>query len=440
MGTRISYIWAVTGLFLFIAEAQALEVGLTYKRHSEENPIFLPHSRGQVQKTTECPEGDWKLPKLASKQPVYGIVEIGASRRLLVLDRSTTDQQFYDKVYLDSDGDRNLIEEKAVIGKVTVYDDSFMDYRMTAFPAIDCEVLVDGKQMPYSLAPSVSFHGDYTEKLTEDQFNQQLSVGYSVNCTYTGEFDLDGKTYRVCLSDNNGNGRFTEPFGLHEPGESEPYYSHGDQFYLTARENFDYLDGVSFPNRISVGGQVFDMSADIARKKLKLTPVKVQLAPLKLSMSVTRMTLFKADDKTGLFIHAPEREVQIPVGEYRLLDYIALKKDAEGDVWRVSARGTPVTSKISLSPEAGAKFAFGEPFSPHVRPGEWRTDGEGDGLRLSFVVTGQANEQVSDLLRIEGDKSRIPRSERVKARPKEAAYKITDAADRVVSSGKFEYG
>ena len=78
--------------------AFALDVPLTYVRHSDEKDSFRPFSFAQVQPTIERPAGDWNLPELKSKTPLYAFAELGDKECLLILDRQNADDFFFNRL------------------------------------------------------------------------------------------------------------------------------------------------------------------------------------------------------------------------------------------------------------------------------------------------------------------------------------------------------
>ena len=59
---------------------------------------------------------------------------------------------------------------------------------------------------------------------------------------------------------------------------------------------------------------------------------------------------------------------------------------------------------------------------------------------MALKTVGQGNEYVTTVMRVQGDKSKLPISSRSANMPKEAAYKIVKEGGEVVASGQFEYG
>lgn len=170
-----------------------------------------------------------------------------------------------------------------------------------------------------------------------------------------------------------------------------------------------------------------------------LEPVKGGLSPLKLPMRPEHLSLASEDGRHCLNIYQPSGDViHIPAGRYRLLNYLLLRRDEQGDLWRLAASGTFNSPVFEVVKGAGAVLTAGEPYLPYVdfQPGEIK---QLNGYFI-FRVSGQGKEIMTGLSRIEGNATRIPLSAIDKQEPREPSYTIIKPDGEIVAKGSFEYG
>jgi hypothetical protein len=144
-------------------------------------------------------------------------------------------------------------------------------------------------------------------------------------------------------------------------------------------------------------------------------------------------------------MYRPDKEIKVPKGKYRLLKYTALRKDEQGDMWRLSAGATTESPVITVGGKGRSVLIFGEPYTPVVDVTELGGRSLLKELRrvfLYFNVEGKGKEFLTDLSHISGTQTRIPLSEKKGRghRPKEPTYKITKAGGEEVARGSFKYG
>jgi hypothetical protein len=131
--------------------------------------------------------------------------------------------------------------------------------------------------------------------------------------------------------------------------------------------------------------------------------------------------------------------VRVPAGKYRLLSYQILRRDGQGDLWRLTASGTGGSPLIEVVKGSGASPVFGEPFTPLIEV-QTRTYGPPGSSSFSFSMFGRGGEIMSGLSHLEGTATRIPLSKTRKGFPREPAYTIVKPDGEIVAKGSFEYG
>jgi hypothetical protein len=185
-----------------------------------------------------------------------------------------------------------------------------------------------------------------------------------------------------------------------------------------------------------------------SKEKMTLTAVTQNLTPLKLSMQPEHITLYTEGGEHFLMTFQPDKIIEIPKDKYRIFNYKLLKKDAQGDLWSLSARATTESPWIFLDGGRDSVLKFGEPYVVSAEVPERRrktillSPVTPDSIYLSFVIRGQNNEDILDLSHIKGTNTKIPLSKKegLTRHPKEPTYKILLADGRIATQGSFEYG
>jgi len=441
-------LWMTTAAF-------ALDVPLKYVRHPDEGGLFRPFSFAQAQVTTERPAGDWNLPELKSKTPLYTFAEFGDEELLLVLDRQNADDFFYNRLYFDSNGNNDLTDDPVI---ECTFDGEEGEYCHASFPSVDITIELEGRSLPYSFRTRVSYtyFGDYgrpDKELKKEHIDENLILVFRSNCFYVGRFELDGRGYSVALGDSNVNGRFNDRF----PAKGRPLeelvtaharsavFSGNDHFYLAVDRLPEFGDAQVCGDLLLVSGSVFEFSISTAESKLTITPTDEKLFPMKLPMATKRITLYTKDGVHCVMMYRPGTRIALPAGDYRLLDYAVTRKDRHGDEWLLEAVASNDSPPVTVDAGTRSSLRFGEPYVPVVEvPQEIRQalrDGDVTDVPLLFSITGAGKEIVTDLARISGDRTRIPLSKmnRFRNRPKEPAYKVIQPDGQIVAQGSFEY-
>ncbi len=143
----------------------AVDVPLKYERCGDDGGSgWQPRVYVLLEKSVKLPAGDWKLPELKSSLPVYACADIGGKKRLLVLDKRDAKDPFYNRLYLDANGNNDLRDDP-VIETPRLPEDAgdVVQYRYAPFPAVDITIDHGAYKTPYSMRLSVVFGGKLPE-------------------------------------------------------------------------------------------------------------------------------------------------------------------------------------------------------------------------------------------------------------------------------------
>ena len=352
-----------------------IEVPLTYQPFPEEITEGFYPLMGYAHQTvlTTPPDGNWKLPEPVSK-PFYCLITLGDMKRLAVLDRQSATDAFLNRIYFDKNGNSDLTDDPPVDGSLNVNPDG--EFCHVQFPCVDISVDVNGKPLPYRFRPSLmTFSAKrFSEalqrpELGSDEIRDLVQLSVSIPCAYVGSFATDKQTYHVALGDRNGNTRFDDRIAqlrLHPSKDPEPVYYQGDALIVSPSEDFKDSDSFTLGNLLLLEDEIYEVSVDIAGGRMTLTPATAKLMPLKLAAECDSMSIVSTDASQCVMMLRPGGKVKVPQGEYRLVAYQALKKDAQGDLWRLRARAGRDSAVASVGGDGKHSLVLGEPYTPTV--------------------------------------------------------------------------
>lgn len=449
MKPRFSWLLAAALVLGPGVTAQVLEVPLALHLRPERPRGFFPLGVAQPEKSLEAPAGEWKLPELKSEVPVYFQHRMGDQKLLFILDRKTKSSPFYDLLYFDANGNRDLTDDPVIAGdsrsRGRPGQEKARHYYLQ-FP-IETIIRVDGRPAPYPFHVNVSYSsvrrirdasgkGWTLKNLTHStaEVAKFLNLNLMNHGAYRGEFSLGDKVYHVILHDNNADGRFGDRRCLPAPGSRRRVRN--DLLFLADKKEFTYQDGVEIGNLLHLAGRLFEIEFCGPERKLILIPRTEGLARCELAMDTERLILASEDGTNLVMAMYPGKGIDLPPGRYRLVSYNASRKDDGGNVWNlkaVAAKDGPVAQVASGD---AAALRFGEPFLATVDVN--RLAGEKASLRLK--VLGAGGETLRDLRCLTHNKSGIERSAKKKYMPKEPGYRIVAKVGAAAVQGSFEYG
>ena len=443
---------------------QAIELPLKYERYpeyrSDESLEFWPYGASYVEFEENIPEGEWKLPKHNSKFPLYGWIEIGDQKRLIILDKRNPKAKFYDRIYFDVNANSDLTDDKVI---EALKDDIGEGPRFYLyFPRMDIPTLVDGVSLPYYFFIDVNYNG-YEERGTSSWWGtitgffkrkpkqekpldlERLRFRIYNQCMYTAELEQEGTTYKICLADYNGNGRFDDlgkKVVVEERDSEEPVWVRGDAFYLAPKdEKMDYRELQFLGQYLHLKNTLYTVNISQAEKHLTLTPVTEGVAKIELPVPVYRIVLM--NDDGWVMSCMPEKTVLVLPGTYQLLNYVLFRDEPTGARWQLCASASGVSPLVTVAAGESASYVIGEPFRPFVTVPEWsRTRlASSKSVDLVMYVMGAGKELIQDLdcIKDRGNSS-VPLSWKEEQRPREPTFKILKPDGEVVNQGAFEYG
>jgi hypothetical protein len=413
------------------------DVLLRYVAVNESVRGFAPRGSLHPDFTNRPPAGDWTLPEWTGTHPLFARVPLGDQERLVVLDVVGPKSLMYDRVFFDANGNRDLTDDAVIQGKARR---NMGGYVSVEFPALDVTIEHGGHSHPYRLQPSIYAYKDDSRETSPAFPGYNLRASLEVQCYYAGAFSLGGKKYSLMLADSNGNGIFGDALSRCSNCWSRGrIHLMGDTLFLAEGGEPGYYDGFSFGTWWHVGGRLLSAAMDPSRKKLTLTPVEGPLFPVALSAEAERVMLVEEKDFKGISCFRPGREIQLPAGTYRFVDYRLVRKETNGALWHLQASVSTGAAPVEVGADLKPEIVFGEPFRPVVEvPSGSGARRSGGSVRLNFEIYGAGGESVDEVSLLSGTSS-MALAKR-SSRPREPAYIILTPEGELVDRGTFEYG
>lgn len=423
-----------------------IEIPLFYDRQPDRNAAYSFGGYSYHQMEADPPSDDWTLPAFVGDRPLFAVVEIGDSEFLAALDRKSTNDLFYNRLFVDQNGNRDLTDDPPLDGKAQSYGRE--NYFDCSFPSVDLEIEWDGRRLPYGIGLRVN--GSMPAKNEDDgdrlaRFGRRYpNLLVSPRCAYLGEFALDGVGYRIALCDSEANGSFDETASIPEGMRfgNGSLYARGDALYVTAADRVVSSDQSLLGDFLGIGGRLFQVRVDIPNGRLVLQPRTQQTGTLEFPAPMRSLTLLSSSGKESLALVRAGTQAPVPAGRWRLLQYELLKKDEWGDEWMLGARGTEDMRAVAVPENGSAPLPVGEPLAASIAVSDRMssTSGTNRMVRMSLDVLGQAGERIAEISHCSGTNTQHKLAPRSSNRPEGAAYRIIKPDGELVASGSFEYG
>jgi hypothetical protein len=275
------------------------------------------------------------VPKAKTHSALFGKWLSPAAKggyRWVMIDRSHSRSQ-HNRLYIDTDGDGHLDDETALIAH-RCSQPAVKGYVTLFAPK---QVLLDkeGESRAYHLM--FCFYG--TGELCAG------SAGW-----YEGDV-MVGDTKRRCLwVDKNADGTFTTQ--LLDHSRSDIFgFGQGDEFIVRSVGRYVELDNKLFETEMSPGEDCMN---------LRLMPAETTArGRVSLPKAIRRIAVA---GKNGSFTAQPANGiVELPVGRYRVYEWLAERKDDKGDSWRLQGHSFGEALDFEVLEQRPTSISLGEP-------------------------------------------------------------------------------
>ena len=363
------------------------------------------HWSGQRQKPETTPPKGIKLPKFNSDKPIFAKWPTPAANgghAWVALDRSVKTGQ-YDLLYIDSDLDGSLADEKPVkAGRVRDRG----NYQWAGFKLV--KVVLPGEDGPVTHHMNISYR-----KYNEDEHVIYTSAGW-----YEGPVTIGGRQLWCTLIDNGGNARFNDSVLSRASCDRIRIAPKGDKSFRNRKGDRT----TRFIGRyIKVNGKLhaIQIAPDGAYVKIAPATKTPAAGTIQVNKTVNAFSVFGAEGH--FFLQNKDGTTDVPVGEYVIERYEITRKDKYGARWRAEDRGADHEKPFTVRAGKTTTLDIGEPFV----------------CKLSVSKRGNAYSINRNILTRGGDSLTFTRNG---SRPPAPKIRITNADGSYSRKFTLEYG
>ncbi len=348
-----------------------------------------------------------EVPADAPEEPVYFAVRVGDRNMPGVTYRSTRGGRPI-KLYLDTNGDGLLSDEKEYVGTwLSVF-------RLTN---------------TYQFGPVWTAQGDV--RAGAGAFHAQCSDGrwlvFYPAFYREGQVVLDGRAYRIAVVDSDFDGRYNKVFVPPAETSRQPGC---DVFAIDLNSNSKFDYGEPGESEIMPLSRLVRVNQDCYRIRVAEDGSTVEFRRAEPAFGVldvggkeVRLSLWS--DAARQRLTGSGGQWRLPAGRYAVVSLELTETDAAGSRWtfKTSKAGTGRLGDFEIRPGESTSFRVGPPFQ--IRTSMTRGD---ENALVGFYLEGQAGELY------------IPGGTRNEKTVPEPEFKIINSSEQVVGSGRFKYG
>ncbi|MBE3069337.1 MAG: hypothetical protein IMZ66_03785 [Planctomycetes bacterium] len=311
------------------------------------------------------------------------------------------------RLYLDTDGDNNLSDEKALSATAA---DTGVSFGMVSLPLAE----------KGTVAVRAFSHSGADGK-TPQCLHLEAS-GYR-----TGEVRLADKTYRVALIDNNLNGRCDDalsgPFGSGAAAADALVIDlNGDGSFEAMRNYNQPGEWAPLSKACQVGGAYYRVEVPADGGQIRFEKTEPTFGTVDLGPGRVEMTAFS--DFGFQKVEAADGKARLPAGLYAPVSLTVTHTDTEGGTWEFTwNRNDERLGTFKVAAGETTAIPLGPPLvaEADVRQAERN-------VRVNFRLVGRSGEQYSAMVTRNGAQRQPP------------SVEIVDKAGKVLASGKMAYG
>jgi len=347
------------------------------------------------------------LPKKISGQFSYFLAKMADRDIPVVIDRAN---KF--KLYLDTDGDGCLSDEKGFTSKAV-------------------KKRLFGSVVHYRFGP-ISVEFDQPDgKLTKRVYVITPNTKGSYLCFFPvdylkGKVLLDQNIYEVMVADGNFDGKYRKILSppiekVWRPG----YDSFAIDLNRDGKLDFDYYlhsEVMMLSKMVKVGNSYYSINIAEGGTFLELNKIQPEFGTLDLGNANVKLKLWS--DTAQQFISNLKSNGPIPAGKYKALFIEWSQIDSERNAWTFTCyRDTGILRDFEVSKNKTTSFEIGPPFQIKTTTRQSRNT-----VSIGFNLLGQGQEKYGADFKKNGRRVSAP------------IFRIIDETGNVVDSGRFKYG
>ncbi|MHC4480720.1 MAG: hypothetical protein ACYS8K_00355 [Planctomycetota bacterium] len=398
-----SALFAALAFLLFLPAAPLLAqetFELDYTEVSDTSDPLLSVSRQFQPPQPAAPPSLKAAPAGVSGEPVYYLARIGDAPVLVALSPSRPP-----KLFVDTDGDGDLAEEKPVSGG---RKGGFLAGGVARFGPVTVKLPAAGGEVAAKLRFEV--HG-----AARGGYLFVLPAGIR-----SGAVKLGGRTYDFAVVDGDLNGRYD---GVYAPEGRHDWLGidlNGDGRF--DRDVYGSAELLPLPRMMRVKDVYYAVGVAADGSTVSFQQVAPKLGTLDVGDPHATLTIL---GESGYYLlKASEGKWELPAGRHSAVRLALNQTDAKGRKWEISCRSE--TGKLKdFEIREGQTTSIGAGAPLKVNTTAVRS---GRNVLIGLEVYGQAGEEYSPGAERDGTDVPPPR------------FRIRDEAENIVTSGRFEYG
>jgi len=396
--------------------AQANEYVLTACDAPRSLSAMFGGANREIRLQTDKPGGITDLPVLKTEHPLYGVFSYGQGEgRLnahLVLDDASPPAGVYDLLYLDTNFDGRLADEKPV--KLPPLQEMVADYRSGEDGGNQARVVLAHESLPGGSLTADAYYMGYGDVAMSGGAELPLSDLHSlsivVDAAKSATAKLGDQEYLVVVTDEDGDGDYgdvsagQEPQGPFGGPASDVVYVDlngngrvGEETEPTALA--EHLAG----SLLSIGGTCYSISVSDDATKLRVAPVDGPTGSLTAPPCEAWVDVRATDPSAGpvSIVAQPGEAIALPAGTYELMIAVLRSQDGAGQttVARMTApapSGVPEgggtkesTPTFEVAAGSVGELVVGPPFSATVET-KVQPDGGGRVVEMELKLVDAA--------------------------------------------------
>lgn len=310
------------------------------------------------------------------------------------------------KLYVDTDGDNDLADEKPLAGKAQGPQVAFGTVEL-ATPA--------GTPVRVALQAYMD-----RGKPAKPRFLMLRGAG-----CLTGKVTLAGKTYNVAVIDSNLNGRYSDTFKgdamLFQNMDALAIDLNGDGRFAPPSLTIQPMEWMPLAKGLKVADAYYTVVVAADGSTIELAKADPGFGTLDLGASDVEIMGFS---DFGFQSIQGGGKVRLPAGKYMPIMVSLSRTDTDGAKWTLMRSGGPDTlSQLQIKAGETCAMKLGPPLVA-------KTDAKqsGKNVMIGFSLVGKAGEQYA------------PGAEKGGKRLPPPTFEIIDETEKVIHTGKFEYG
>jgi hypothetical protein len=396
------------------------------------------YTTGQFLRPSVRPEEKLSTePKYLSKTPVYVVAAFGNdmdNKYTIVLDESKGTGRGYDVLYVDSNNNENLTDDRKIVGNIRQQG---RDFTVGNFGPVEVMVDYGDKTAPYHFSLEYNLYGQQSIQLNgrDGRYIENMNVRLESSGYYTGAVQFGESQRQIAVIDFNGNGLFNEYFkpqsDIRNP--EERLYAIGDQIMIDANGDGRFTGNKElypYARYLKVDGNWYSLDIPAHGGKVEVQTPNLKFGTIKIPTQLGSCSFQLASANGILNFEGTGQEFQVPMDTYQLYAHTTQVKDSSEN-WRYDASGTTSGEQFQIAEGDVFNLRFGAPILVNVsysrRDGQSGEPKAGDTIELSLTLSGQGGEAYTNI-------------QRGQDRPPAPTFEVVDESGKNVAKGAFEYG